>query len=172
MTQHVLALVVGALMLRVKSASKVRAEFAVFRTLLINLSKTSVVKCFRIVSQHLRIVSIWEARIPLLGKLKVRLRKRCDELVVQIEPVIHAVVPNYRFFGFNHCLYDQSESHLIDEKFLLSVLWINLALDHRWILSALTLHALVRWCFLLFLSRIGWRWVEGWPAELLAPNNV
>ena len=172
MTEHILALIVGALMLRIKTASKVGAEFAVLRTLLIDLPKTSIVKCFRIVSQHLCVKSIGEARVPFLRKLKVRLRERCNELVVQIEPVIHAVVPNYRFFGFNHCLYHQSESHFIDEKFLLSILWINLAFDHRRVLSALTLHALVCRCFRLFLGRTVWCWVEGWPAELLTPNDV
>ena len=49
MTQHVLALVIGALMLRIKTASKVGAEFAVLRTLFIHLAQTSVVEGFRIV---------------------------------------------------------------------------------------------------------------------------
>ena len=69
MTQHILALIVGALMLRIKTASKVGAEFAVLRTLLIDLPKTSVVECFRIVGQHLCVKSIREALVPFLGKL-------------------------------------------------------------------------------------------------------
>ena len=170
-TQHVLALVVGALILRIKTASKVRTEFAVLRTLLIHLSQTSIVECFRIVRQDLRVVCIREASVPFLGKLYVRLRERCNELVVQIEPVIHTVVPNHWFFCFNHRLYDQSEPHFIDEKFLLCVLWINLAFDDWRVLSALTLHALVCWCFRLFLGRIGC-WVERRPAKLLTPDDV
>ena len=49
MTQHILALVVRALILRVKSAPKVRAEFTVLRTLLVDLPKTRVVECLRVV---------------------------------------------------------------------------------------------------------------------------
>ena len=159
-------------MLRIKTASKVRTEFAVLRTLLIDLPKTSIVECFRIVRQDLRVVCIRKTRVPFLGKLYVRLGKRGNELVVQIEPIIHAVVPNHWFFGFNHRLYDQSESHFIDEKFLLSILWINLAFDDRRVLRALTLHALVCRCFSLFLSRTVWCWVERRPAELLTSNDV
>ena len=172
MTQHVLALIVCTLVLRIKTTSKVRTEFTVLRALFIDLSKTSIVESFWIVSQHLSVEGVREAGVPFLGKLKVRCRERCNELIEQVEPVIHAIVPNDRFFCFNHCLYDQRKSHFVDEKFLLSVLWIDLASDNRRDLTALTLHALVRRCFWLFLSRINRRWVEGRPAELLTPNDV
>ena len=45
MTQHILALIVRALILRVKSAPKVRTEFTVLRTLLVDLTKTRIVEC-------------------------------------------------------------------------------------------------------------------------------
>ena len=81
---------------------------------------------------------------------------------------------NDRFFRFNHRLYHQREAHLINVKFFLGILWINLAFD-RGALGALALHALVRRCFRFFLGGVVvavWRWVEGRPAELLTPNDV
>ena len=61
MTQHILTLIVRALMLRIKTASKVRTEFTVFRALLIDLSKTSIVECFRVIGQDLCVECIGEA---------------------------------------------------------------------------------------------------------------
>ena len=82
---------------------------------------------------------------------------------------------NDRLFRFNHRLDHQREAHLVNVKFLLGILWINLAFD-RGALGVLALHALVRRCFRFFLGRVvavvGWRWVEGWPGKLLTPNDV
>ena len=102
-----LPLVIAALVLSVKAPPQIAFELVVICAFLVHLAKRGVVKGARIVCQDLRIVRERESCIPLFCKLKERLRKRADELIVQIEPVIHAIVSDDWLLCLNHSLDDK-----------------------------------------------------------------
>lgn len=99
-----LTFVIAAVVFGVKSAAQVAFEFVITDALFVHLAKRCVVESLRVVCQYFGVIGVRESFIPLLRELYVRFRQRFDELVVKIEPVVHAVVANDWLFGFDHCL--------------------------------------------------------------------
>lgn len=127
--QQGLPIVVVTLVFGVEAPPQVPFELVIVNALFVDLSQRGVVEGSRVVSQHFCVVGEGEARIPLLRELDVGLREWTNELVVEVKPVVHAIVPNHGLFGLDHGLYDEREAHLVDEKLLLSALLIDLVLN-------------------------------------------
>ena len=120
--QHGLSLVVCALVFSVEAPAQVTLELVVVDALVVHLTQRRVVESFRVVGQNLRVVSVRETTAPLLGELQICLWKRANELVVNVDPVVHAVVSNNGLLGLNHCLDNQGKAHFVDVKLLLGAL--------------------------------------------------
>ena len=127
--QQGLPIVVVTLVLRVESPPQITLELVIVYALFVHLPQRRIVEGSRVVGEHFGVVGEGEARVPLLRKLDVGFWQGSNELVVQIEPVVHAVVPNHWFFGLDHGLDDQREAHLVHEKLLLCALLIDLVLN-------------------------------------------
>ena len=147
--QQGLALVIRTLVLRVEAPAEIALELVIIGALLIDLAQACVVECLRVVGQDFRVVGEGEALVPLPREFDKGLGQWSDELIVKVEPIIHAVVPNDRLFGFDHRLHDETEAHFVS---------IELFLGRR--LARL----LIR--LLLFGLR------KGRPRELLTSNHV
>ena len=111
--QKSLALVIRTLVLRIKAPSKIALELFIIDAFFIHLTQACVVKCLRVVSQNFRIVCVGEQIVPLLGKLDERIRQRCDELIVEVEPIVHAVMSDHGLFRLNHGLDYETEAHFV-----------------------------------------------------------
>lgn len=123
--------IVTAAVLRIKLAPKVALEFVILRDLLVELAERSIVESFRVERQHFGIEGVREASVPLLSELQIGFRQRPNELVVQVYPVVHTVVPNYGLLCPDHGIDHQRETHLVSPQLLLSILRRDLLLGRR-----------------------------------------
>ena len=98
--------VVAAMILSIILAAQVALELIILCTLLVDLAKRGVVESFGVVGQHFSVVCEGEAGVPFLSELQIRLWQRSNKLVIQVNPIVHAVVTNNRLFGLNHGLND------------------------------------------------------------------
>ena len=155
-----LSLIVAALVLSVKAALQVTFELVIVDALIVHLTQTRVVKGLRVVGQYLRVVHEGEARVPLVRELNVRLGKGADKLVVQVDPVIHAIVSNDWLLRLYHGLDHEREAHLVDVELFNARLPIDLSLDRITLGGALCLFFSFSWL------------VEGWPLELLSADDL
>jgi len=93
-------------------------------------------------------------------------------LIVQVDPVVHAVMTNYWLLGLDHRFDDERETHLVNPELILRVLRGDLLLDvirgAVGLSGACRLAALVFGFFLL----LGCGRVVGRPLELLASKDV
>lgn len=120
-----LTIVVTALVLSVVAAFEIVFEFVVIDTLLVDLPQARIVKCLRVVGEHLRVVGVREATAPFLGELEVSLGEGPNELVVQVEPIVHAVVADDRLLCLDHRLDYKREAHFVYEEFFFGILRCN-----------------------------------------------
>ena len=79
-----LALVVAACILSVEAPLQIALKLVVIGAFLVHLAQTGIVEGFGVVGQHFGVISEGETRVPLLGKLDVRLGKRSNKLIVQV----------------------------------------------------------------------------------------
>jgi hypothetical protein len=93
-------------------------ELLIIGDLVVQSTQTRLEEGLRVESQHLGVEGVRESSIPLLGKLDVGRWQSPNELIVQVDPIIHAVVPNEWLFRINHGLDHQRESHLKLETFV------------------------------------------------------
>jgi len=107
MRQQLGAFIVAEAILQVELKLEVVLVLLVSPTLLVDLAQGRLEEMLAVEGEHFRIVGLWEARIPLLGKLDISLGKLTNELVVQVKPVIHAVVADNRHLGSNDGINDQ-----------------------------------------------------------------
>ena len=69
--------------------------------------------------QDLGVIGFREEFVPLLCEFEVCVGDPVDELVVEIEPVVHAIVANHWHFGVDYSLDNERETHLQVEQLLL-----------------------------------------------------
>lgn len=80
----------------------------------------------RVKGQHFGVICLGEELVPLFRELKICIWQLVDELIVKIEPVIHAVMSDDRYLGVDDGLDDQRETHFEVEELLLG----GVALQH------------------------------------------
>lgn len=115
MGKELLAIVVFKIFGKIELHFQVMSEFFITCNLLIECSQACLIECLRVEGKDFVIVGQRETVVPLLGELDVGLGKLAYELVVHVDPVIHAVVSNQGFFSINHGLDHQRETHLMSQ---------------------------------------------------------
>jgi hypothetical protein len=114
MRQEFLAVVVPHTMLQVKAKLQKRFVILVSGALLINNSECCFEKVPRILTQNFVVIGKRELLMPVFYELLISVRKFSNELVVNIDPIKHAIVANNRLFSLNYALHDKTKAHFID----------------------------------------------------------
>lgn len=107
MRQKVLAfIVVKTIFLVIRELEHTFVAF-VCGAFFVNNPKSSFVEVLGLVSKHFSVVRIGEFSVPVSDEFSVSVRQLANELVIGVDPVVHAVVPNEGFFSINHGFHHQ-----------------------------------------------------------------
>lgn len=100
-----LSIIVRALVFCVKTPTQIVLKLVIVGALFIYLSERRVIECLRVRCDHFGVVGMREEIVPFLTKFSVSFRQRRNELIVEIEPIVHAVVTDNWLFGVYHGLH-------------------------------------------------------------------
>ena len=159
-----LPLIVGTMVFLVKSTFQIVLELVVISAFFHDLIQAGKVKRFWRCCQSFCIICVRESWVPFLHELQVCFWEWSNKLVVEVKPIVHAVVSNDRLLCVYHGFYDEREAHLVNEELFLWIFRVDHLLDtvgSCWLW-------LLRGTFILRSSRF----IERWPIKLFSSNNV